>query len=102
MADIFETQAGGFSPHAWGWSAIRARAYATSPVFPTRVGMVRFGEFSTKTYLGFPHTRGDGPASQGNTSALSRFSPHAWGWSELKLKEIYELRVFPTRVGMVR
>src|SRR6202051_456612 len=49
-----------------------------------------------------PHTRGDGPQRRRSTSIRSQFSPHAWGWSDLR-RECPELSaVLPTRVGMVR
>src|ERR1017187_7166945 len=32
----------------------------------------------------------------------TRYSPHAWGWSETGARLSNTVRVFPTRVGMVR
>ncbi len=50
-----------FSPHAWGWSAVRAPLPWLRPVLPTRVGMVR--RVDSQQFAGdrSPHTRGDGP-----------------------------------------
>ena len=72
----------GFSPHAWGWSAMR----------PTVVG----------ESVGFPHTRGDGPNKHGDVGTITPFSPHAWGWSGGGYCYLMNVTVFPTRVGMVR
>ena len=36
---------------------------------------------------GFPHPRGDGPASGGKEPVIDVFSPPAWGWSALALDE---------------
>ena len=52
--------------------------------------------------IGSPHARGDGPKAKSEAASPSRFSPRAWGWSDIQ----YVLRchniVLPTRVGMVR
>ena len=77
-----------FSPPAWGWSD---------------AGRKRDRQRSC-----FPHPRGDGPQLLSeNSHYCCRFSPHAWGWSvslisagDVKLER--NVRVFPTRVGMVR
>ncbi len=50
-----------FSPHAWGWSADLSARNRSSPVFPTRVGMVRWSRPIPSPPGCFPHTRGDGP-----------------------------------------
>ena len=74
-----------FSPHAWGWSAIRAKLLALSGVFPTRVGMVRRDNKSRDRRRCFPHTRGDGPETIHSETLAAQFSPHAWGWSVVNL-----------------
>ena len=91
-----------FSPLAWGWSAMMIPAPCDRVVFPTRVGMVRrigLGAMNTRS---FPHSRGDGPHLLFSLSFQFQFSPLAWGWSGKCLNTLERLKVFPTRVGMVR
>ncbi len=52
--------------------------------------------------MGSPHTRGDGPAQSALRAFLSKFSPHAWGWSAVIEAGVRIRQVLPTRVGMVR
>ena len=73
-----------FSPHAWGWSENKEKLEAAVQVFPTRVGMVRPPPGVAGGLNGFPHTRGDGPACHGGNTVANGFSPHAWGWSEMR------------------
>ena len=49
-----------------------------------------------------PHTRGDGPTSEGEVGVMKKFSPHAWGWSDTLARYFENVAVLPTRVGMVR
>jgi len=91
-----------FSPPAWGWSAILDDASAVAQVFPTRVGMVRHSGSRFGRFAGFPHPRGDGPLSRKPDRSGEPFFPPAWGWSALVRAPAFLLRVFPTRVGMVR
>ena len=49
-----------------------------------------------------PHARGDGPRIIRMDTFTARFSPRAWGWSGNLKSEIRDLKVLPTRVGMVR
>ena len=64
--------------------------------------MVRDDVFYCFQMPRFPHTRGDGPKQESSQAAGKLFSPHAWGWSDIKHAEKEIDRVFPTRVGMVR
>ena len=91
-----------FSPHAWGWSGGVPYGHSTRPVFPTRVGMVRYAISWISFPCSFPHTRGDGPWSRSLRRTTLTFSPHAWGWSVRESLEVPAPKVFPTRVGMVR
>ncbi len=91
-----------FSPHAWGWSAIRFRVGSAAPVLPTRVGMVRLHRKAPPFVERSPHTRGDGPLSSKHRRQTQKFSPHAWGWSVGGPRGPPQRRVLPTRVGMVR
>ena len=92
-------------------------------VFPTRVGMVRFGGAESASASSFPHASGDGPkpmtaaqmqaafsprewgwsaTAQADSRRLLPFSPREWGWS-VGLEVVQRIgAVFPTRVGMVR
>ena len=49
-----------------------------------------------------PHTRGDGPITSQLKTSATKYSPHAWGWSEVQTYVDQDGSVFPTRVGMVR
>ena len=49
-----------------------------------------------------PHPRGDGPRIQCENGAPPRFSPPAWGWSDISVLARSFRQVLPTRVGMVR
>ncbi len=91
-----------FSPPAWGWSAPRRRESKPTKVLPTRVGMVRMVSFRFQVRLRSPHPRGDGPLRCLGAKRGKRFSPPAWGWSELLHPEQEREPVLPTRVGMVR
>ena len=53
-------------------------------VFPTPVGMVRFLKYFVKTFVCFPHARGDGPGRSNENEMSGLFSPRPWGWSEKK------------------
>src|SRR5271165_5281568 len=113
-----------FSPHAWGWSDSADRRLLHLLVLPTRVGMVRPTLPAELQERSSPHTRGDGPMIRYRFISVSRFSPHAWGWSGLSVSvsilysvsfsphaggwsddvvhRIARANVLPTRVGMVR
>src|SRR5574337_75818 len=49
-----------------------------------------------------PHARGDGPKTNADYDDPRKFSPRAWGWSDLTWQEREHVQVLPTRVGMVR
>ncbi len=91
-----------FSPRAWGWSAMTLLIGGGWPVFPTRVGMVRKRGPPGSDGRCFPHARGDGPHWLDRVLVVLEFSPRAWGWSGQGDCRRSPLRVFPTRVGMVR
>ncbi len=48
----------------------------------------------------FPHTRGGGPQLSERRAAVQSFSPHAWGWTLLAIRQLLRSIVFPTRVGV--
>ncbi len=111
-----------YSPHAWGWTAVRdkdwagptvfptgvgmdrgrLREYESGDVFPTRVGMDRRPARCLIQTTSIPHTRGDGPDATLVCTPPSSYSPHAWGWTAKKNGIMQYIGVFPTRVGMDR
>src|ERR1035438_6760023 len=91
-----------YSPPAWGWSGHTAKTIPASPVFPTRVGMVRRLGCARPRGAGIPHPRGDGPVGHVVYAPLLGYSPPAWGWSGSAQLRRKHTMVFPTRVGMVR
>ena len=93
---------GMFSPPAWGWSDLTTPTKEQKSVLPTRVGMVLTSAISRATRYGSPHPRGDGPLLEVCAIEPGKFSPPAWGWSELEAAPAPPRGVLPTRVGMVR
>ena len=90
-----------FSPPAWGWSVIFDQGWATTPVLPTRVGMVLVVRPLPPTRTRSPHPRGDGPRGSLGWWIGTSFSPPAWGWSQPDQRIRLTHTVLPTRVGMV-
>ena len=91
-----------YSPHAWGWTVSRRHMLTSWQVFPTRVGMDRSAGDALNPAKSIPHTRGDGPRSGNNKIVMHQYSPHAWGWTDLRGGAASFGDVFPTRVGMDR
>ena len=91
-----------FSPHAWGWTRWSLLRGTTPGVFPTRVGVDLVLSALGREEGRFPHTRGGGPVSAGLAGLNSGFSPHAWGWTFIRIITSSSRTVFPTRVGVDR
>ncbi len=91
-----------FSPRAWGWSGVIETATGCPPVLPTCVGMVREMSDALMILNRSPHVRGDGPKFATGDGRAEKFSPRAWGWSDLKRRDPAAYEVLPTCVGMVR
>ena len=90
-----------FSPHKWGWSFYCKKVSEWMRVFPTQVGMI-LGRYDLLWFLcSFPHTSGDDPSTISWWCFWSPFSPHKWGWSQVRCYENWLDRVFPTQVGMI-
>ena len=70
-----------FSPHAWGWTYRAARISERGCVFPTRVGVDLYKFLKEHSDWSFPHTRGGGPVEIAAALNVTKFSPHAWGWT---------------------
>ena len=91
-----------FSPRVWGWSGSTPRSLYALRVLPTRVGMVRVNEYCGTGKCRSPHACGDGPRPRLKLACLQWFSPRVWGWSTQEFRVAAQVRVLPTRVGMVR
>ena len=91
-----------FSPHAWGWTEDFRGAPDAPLVFPTRVGVDLISTEQACPIVSFPHTRGGGPPPRRFRRRLSKFSPHAWGWTGRGRTPARAPGVFPTRVGVDR
>ncbi len=91
-----------FSPHAWGCTASGGLGGEPADVFPTRVGVYRRRAQRRARQERFPHTRGGVPPVQLRAPSPPWFSPHAWGCTEIVADCQFDLRVFPTRVGVYR
>ena len=70
-----------FSPHPWGWTELITLLNDPIYVFPTPVGMDRDFRDIRSALSRFPHTRGDGPATDEPFHPTPKFSPHPWGWT---------------------
>ena len=90
------------SPPAWGWPGASCRSLGTRGDFPTRVGMARHTGHCRSHRSGFPHPRGDGPASHPTMTRPVLISPPAWGWPARIVCNWRFDGDFPTRVGMAR
>ena len=91
-----------FSPHAWGWTVLDPCPNIPHDVLPTRVGVDRLSKRRPLLGMCSPHTRGGGPVPWELCSLTSKFSPHAWGWTDAKVGILPRTNVLPTRVGVDR
>ena len=64
--------------------------------------MVRSVIITDRATDNIPHTRGDGPTTISPQPFEVKYSPHAWGWSDMLIPPCSSRVIFPTRVGMVR
>ena len=90
------------SPRAWGWTVVHQFQRCVWCVFPTGVGMDRFGADPPGSSLRVPHGRGDGPKRLCFPSSSTGCSPRAWGWTGAWRRRAPSCGVFPTGVGMDR
>ncbi len=65
------------------------------------MGMVRWIAGIQDWRGGSPHARGDGPMLVFGKAGIGKFSPRAWGWSDMAPVDSGCSTVLPTRVGMV-
>ena len=89
-----------FPPHARGWTLGPRILPTCEPVSPARAGMDPASCFGRRSQLGFPRTRGDGPAHAVMLGDQIRFPPHARGWTRHTRGVTVSLRVSPARAGM--
>jgi len=70
-------------------------------VFPTRVGVDLWSSLNFfRAIPVFPTRVGVDRLVAGYVTTLSEFSPHAWGWTDVRSPRRECSRVFPTRVGV--
>ena len=87
--------AGQFSPHTRGWSAVPLPLLACRVVFPAYAGVVPHHPNCKKYSTCFPRIRGGGPGQIGGAAAGARFSPHTRGWSSHRRRCAKAGRRFP-------
>ena len=95
----------GFPPHARGWTCRPCPHLQPRWVSPARAGMdlPALPALSTSTAaMGFPRTRGDGPAGPVHIYSGDGFPPHARGWTVVTRARQAIERVSPARAGMDR
>ena len=102
MAAAADGQAVTLSPHARGWTGAGAQDTHLCAAFPARAGMDLGGSPAENRRLGFPRTRGDGPAAVALESTRWKLSPHARGWTHPDLHPPGADQAFPARAGMDR
>ena len=91
-----------FPPHARGWTHVAEEGQEPGTVSPARAGMDHDGRHDGNDGRGFPRTRGDGPLIPVTLHIVSRFPPHARGWTLVHRERIQPLGVSPARAGMDR
>ncbi len=88
------------SPHAWGWTIAHQSGVLGAGGIPTRVGVDRRSPAPAAEGIGYPHTRGGGPAGLLLNVTALQVSPHAWGWTLAHLGQLLRQPGIPTRVGV--
>ncbi len=102
MFGEFDSRVMEFSPHTRGWTGPLDVGALTPPVFPAHAGMDRIPLACSRSFRGFPRTRGDGPDDNMGQIGPSQFSPHTRGWTALAAEKSRVLGVFPAHAGMDR
>ena len=92
----------GFPPHARGWTLLTWSLSVARVVSPARAGMDLVSSMPPITWVRFPRTRGDGPASVCGLTTSLQFPPHARGWTEGVSGGDVAEGVSPARAGMDR
>ena len=93
---------GELSPRTWGCSRRAPSRRRCGRAFPPHVGMFRAIASSRFFESGFPHARGDVPATGLNHFGDTQLSPRTWGCSGAGRVSKGQIRAFPTHVGMFR
>ena len=89
-----------FPPHARGWTVGCQTAHGDPAVSPARAGMDLLRRAATARVSRFPRTRGDGPPVGAEDWYLSKFPPHARGWTRRVDQQRRHQGVSPARAGM--
>ena len=89
-----------FPPHARGWTWNALLITMIVVVSPARAGMDPGIEPHEKRGRCFPRTRGDGPWCSRPPAPVSRFPPHARGWTLGSSLTKSAVGVSPARAGM--
>ena len=88
------------SPRAWGCFLRRRRILGLARVFPTCVGVFPGRSVMACIRCCLPHVRGGVSESSGEESGRTGSSPRAWGCFWPPQKEVHNMPVFPTCVGV--
>ncbi len=90
------------SPHARGWTGIRAGDLGVDRVFPACAGMDRRIQAMISASIRVPRMRGDGPSNERGYRDDHSCSPHARGWTVEPELQRARNGVFPACAGMDR
>ena len=88
------------SPHTRGWTHVAERDAAGDGGFPAHAGMDLEHDAMVQVAMGFPRTRGDGPAAMSISRVTTRVSPHTRGWTLDRARPKDTQPGFPAHAGM--
>ena len=88
------------SPHTRGWTQRHDVIRRVDLGFPAHAGMDPGGRSRDPPRIGFPRTRGDGPAWRRPMPGRPPVSPHTRGWTRVVRDRRHERRGFPAHAGM--
>ncbi len=91
-----------YSPRAWGCTGSGILHRAEVRLFPTSVGVYRLPSTATNRPLSIPHERGGVPYGGNSQGSVKRYSPRAWGCTDVKGEQSAIVFLFPTSVGVYR
>ncbi len=89
-------------PHAQGWSHLGRRDRCLRGLLPARAGIVPGRRRGRSGRRAAPRTRGHGPQRCSRSRQLPRCSPHARGWSRLRVIGAQAVDLLTARAGMPR
>ena len=88
------------SPHTRGWTCPDGHRRHGQRGFPAHAGMDHTPDSGLKATVGFPRTRGDGPAFNGIAIMNVVVSPHTRGWTPAEDDAGVGVKGFPAHAGM--